>query len=339
MATESRGPDHIDRQILHALHLSPRAPFARVAAVIGVSEQTVARRYQRMRGTGILRVLARPDPVKMPGTTHWTLRIGCRPGTAPALADALARRGDTAWISIGAGGAEITCSAVVAAGQGGLLHHLPRASNVLTFSAHQILHRFAGRGEVDWVATGHELDAGQQAALTEGTTVVMGHAAALDSDARVEPADQPLLDALARDGRASWASLAEATGWTQRQVAQRVAALTGSGAILFDLDVADAAIGILASANLWFTIAPAHLAEVGARLADHHQLSFAAAVTGSANLMAAARCRDAAALYRYLTTEVAAIDGIHSVETVPQLTRVKQAHFLIENGMVRDPYA
>ncbi|MFF5078822.1 Lrp/AsnC family transcriptional regulator [Actinoplanes sp. NPDC000266] len=337
MATESRVLDHIDRQILHALHLSPRAPFARVAAVIGVSEQTVARRYQRMRGAGIVRVLARPDPSKMPGTTYWTLRIGCRPGTAPGLADALARRGDTAWISIGAGGAEITCSAVVSAGQGGLLHHLPRASNVLTFSAHQILHRFAGRGEVDWVATGHELGPDQQAALIEGATV-LGHAAPLDSDARVEPADQPLLDALARDGRASWASLAAATGWTQRQVAQRVAVLTGNGAIFFDLDVADTAIGILASANLWFTIAPAHLAAVGARLADHHQLSFAAAVSGSANLMAAARCRDAAALYRYLTTEVAAIDGIHSVETVPQLTRVKQAHFLIENGMVRDPH-
>ena len=36
MVTESRVPDHIDRQILHALHLSPRAPFARVASVIGV---------------------------------------------------------------------------------------------------------------------------------------------------------------------------------------------------------------------------------------------------------------------------------------------------------------
>ncbi|GAA0499941.1 AsnC family transcriptional regulator [Paractinoplanes deccanensis] len=332
MATESRVPDHIDRQILHALHLSPRAPFARIAAVIGVSEQTVARRYQRMRGSGIVRVLARPDPSHMPGATYWTLRIGCRPGTAPALADALARRGDTAWISIGAGGAEITCSAVVTENHAGLLHHLPRASNVLTFSAHQILHRFAGRGEVDWVATGHELDTDQQAALLEG------HTEPPRSDALIEAADQPLLDALARDGRASWASLAEATGWTQRQAAQRVAALTGSRALYFDLDVADTAIGIQASANLWFTIAPAHLAEVGARLADHPQLSFAAAVTGSANLMAAARCRDAAALYRYLTTEVAAIEGIQNVETVPQLTRVKQAHFLIENGMVRDPY-
>jgi hypothetical protein len=53
--------------------------------------------------------------------------------------------------------------------------------------------------------------------------------------------------------------------------------------------------------------------------------------------MAAVRCRDAAELYRYLTTTMAAVDGIRTVETVPQLTRVKQAHFRIENGLVRDP--
>src|SRR4051812_26812201 len=109
MATESRDLDRVDRQILHALQISPRAPFARVATVLGVSEQTVARRFQRMRTTGVVRILARPEPIRMPGAAYWTLRIGCRPGAATGLADALARRGDTSWISIGAGGAEITC--------------------------------------------------------------------------------------------------------------------------------------------------------------------------------------------------------------------------------------
>ncbi len=323
--------DRIDHQILHALHLSPRAPFARIAAVIGVSEQTVARRYQRMRTTGILRVLARPNPSRLAGKSAWTLRIGCRPGTAPALADALARRDDTSWVSIGAGGAELTCQAIVDEQQAGLLHQLPRASNVLTFSAHQLLHRFVGRGEADWVAPGDELDAGQRALLLEGTP-----APADDRDVRVEDGDATLLDALTRDGRASWAALAAATGWTQRQVAQRVATLTASGAIYFDLDVASSAIGFHTVANLWFTVAPAHLAEVGAQLADHSELAYASAVTGKTNLMASAMCRDASALYHYLTTKVAAVPGVQSVETVPLLTRVKQAHFLIRDGRVRE---
>ena len=30
-------------------------------------------------------------------------------------------------------------------------------------------------------------------------------------------------------------------------------------------------------------------------------------------------------------------DGVRTVETVPQLTRVKQAFFIVENGRLRDP--
>ena len=279
-------------------------------------------------------MLARTEPARIPGMAYWTLRIGCRPGTAAGLADALARRGDTSWISLGAGGTEIICQAAVAEDdRTGLLHHLPRASTVLTFSAHQVLHRFPGRGETDWVAAGHELNEAQRAALAEHVPVV-------DPErfpAEIEPSDAPLLDALARDGRASWAALAVATGRPQRQVAQRVAALTAAEAIYFHLDVADAAVGVHAAAVLWFTVAPADLAAIGPRLADHAEASFVAAVTGSVNLMASIRCRDAAALYRYLTTKVAEIEGVRTVESVPQLTRVKQSHSLIENGLVREP--
>ena len=330
MALESRTLDRVDRQILHALQIAPRAPFARIATVLGVSEQTVARRYQRMRGAGIVRVLARMEPTHRPNASYWSLRIGCRPGTAEALADALARRGDTAWISIGAGGAEVNCQAEIEGDGSGLLHHLPRASNVLTFTAHQMLHHFPGRGEIDWILPDNDVTAEQRQFLADGPAPRAG-------DARVEAADRPLIDELSRDGRASWATLAAATGWSQRQVANRVGELVGSRAVYFHLDVADVLVGMHSAANLWFTVAPAHLASVGARLADHAELAFVAAVTGSANVMAAARTPDARALYRYITTKVAAIEGIHNVEIVPSLIRVKQSHSLMVGGLVREP--
>ena len=69
MALESHTIDRVDRRILHALQIAPRAPFARIAIVLGVSEQTVARRYQRMRGAGIVRVLARTLASRRPGTS------------------------------------------------------------------------------------------------------------------------------------------------------------------------------------------------------------------------------------------------------------------------------
>ena len=345
MATESAVIDDVDRQILHALQLAPRAGFARMAGVLGVSEQTVARRYQRMRTGGVVRVFGRPDPGRLPGTSLWTLRIGCRPGTTDALAAALARRPDTSWVSIGAGGAELTCQAMVSDSgtrREGLLHHLPRVTNVLTFTAQQMLHRFAGRDEVDWIAVGSKLTPEQRGELLSGPGGGTGPDSArppAGGDARLTPADEPLLAALARDGRASYAALAAATGWSQRQVANRVAALAESRALYFDVDAAIQPIGFRAVAALWITVSPAHLKSVGARLSEHTELAFAAAMTGTASLFATALCRDAEALYRYLTTKIAAIEEIRMIETVPLMSRVKQAYFLVENGLLKDPAA
>jgi DNA-binding Lrp family transcriptional regulator len=202
-----------------------------------------------------------------------------------------------------------------------------------------VLHRFAGRGELDWVAPDHHLTEEQQAHLIEGTPVPVSTSPepVPGADAQLTPADMPLLDALAQDGRASWAALADATGWSQRQAAQRVTELAASAAIYFHLDVSDVAIGKRVSANLWFTIAPAHLEAAGRKLADHPELTFVAAVTGGTNLMASARLPDAEALYRFLTSKVAEVPGVLTVETVPQMLRLKQSHSLMADGLVLAP--
>src|SRR5690242_8294183 len=101
--------DDLDRKIVHALQLDPRVGFSRVAEVLGVSEQTVARRYRRLRGDGLLRIIGLVE-LRHFGQTEWVVRVGCRPGGTAALAGALARRDDVAWVTIGAGGSEVVCS-------------------------------------------------------------------------------------------------------------------------------------------------------------------------------------------------------------------------------------
>ena len=50
---ESAELDALSHQIIHALQLDGRASFNRIATVLGVSEQTAARRYRRMRTDGV----------------------------------------------------------------------------------------------------------------------------------------------------------------------------------------------------------------------------------------------------------------------------------------------
>ncbi|EOD67794.1 Lrp/AsnC family transcriptional regulator [Amycolatopsis vancoresmycina DSM 44592] len=98
--------DDVDRALIHALHIDGRAPFTKIGDVLGVSTQTVARRYRRLRAEASLRVVGLPDPQRA-GQAEWMVRLTATPHTAQELAHALARRADTAWIKLMSGGTEI----------------------------------------------------------------------------------------------------------------------------------------------------------------------------------------------------------------------------------------
>ena len=98
--------DVVDRQIIHALAIEPRASFRTLAAVTGVSDQTAARRYRRLTESAGLRVLAAVNGSKT-GWVDWLVRLQVTPGSADTIADALARRPDTRWVRLDSGGAEI----------------------------------------------------------------------------------------------------------------------------------------------------------------------------------------------------------------------------------------
>ena len=56
--------DDLDRQLTQCLGVDGRASFAAIAEVLGVSDQTIARRYRRLRSAGTLRVVGLPSPKK-----------------------------------------------------------------------------------------------------------------------------------------------------------------------------------------------------------------------------------------------------------------------------------
>lgn len=322
--------DVIDYRIIHAVQVQCRAPFALIGQVIGVSEQTVARRYRRLESAGMLRVLGLPAPESI-GYERWILRIQCRPDSAALLADALARRPDVNWVSLSAGGSEVVCNTRTRHDQQAqdlLLHRLPRTAEVQGLSAYSIMHHFDAA--IEWTGYGNTLDDGQVARLTT--------APAAGTGARLEPEDAALLSALGRDGRASLKVLAGHTGWSPSRVGRRIEQLHAAGAIYFDVDLDIARLGFNSMSHLWLTVAPSDLESVGAALIAHDEVAYCAAVTGSANLVAVAICRNSADLYRYVTTQVGALPAVRQVEISPLLRRVKQAgSMLTASGIARPP--
>ncbi|TDV42245.1 Lrp/AsnC family transcriptional regulator [Actinophytocola oryzae] len=307
--------DDIDRGLVHALHLDARAPFSRVGAVLGVSTQTVARRYQRLRAEVGMRVVGLPDPAQA-GLTQWLVRLTAQPASARTLARSLARRPDTSWVKLTSGGLEIVAivHTPVNAPSSMLLHDIPRTASVTAVSAHFLLHTYLG-GPTAWRGRINALDAEQQRSLRLPDRVA--------TDEPLSRADHALIAALHHDGRLGNAGLAAATGLSQATAARRLADLRARGAVFFDVEIDAAHYGATTQAFLWMAVTPADLDRVATVLATHEELAVVAATTGPTNLTAHALCADPAALHRYLTHRLGALPAIHTLHTAPVLETVK----------------
>lgn len=140
---------------------------------------------------------------------------------------------------------------------------------------------------------------------------------------------------LARDGRAAVAELARATGWPETRVSTRLDELLTGGALHVAVDLAYPQFGFDAAAYLWLTVTPGQLTTIGDALAQHPETTFAAAITGSANLLVTVTCRTLEDLYHYVTTKIGALDAVRQVDVVPVLIRLKQAGTRLNDGRLQ----
>ena len=313
--------DELDRQVTHALRINGRAGYREIGAVLGVSDQTIARRYRRLRAEAGMRVVGLPNPIEL-GYETWWIRVRAAPDSVSPIAGALARRPDTGWVFITSGGTEIACTVRVPASADRetlLLRKLPRTPRVTSVSAHCVVHQFVG-GAVGPDLHDDALTGGQIAALTPAWAAPGGDRPA----AHLTPADGPLLEALAWDGRLSYAELAATTGWPESTARRRVQELFESGSLYTDVEIDPELYGFRAPVLLWLTVSPSRLAAVGAALREHEEIVFAAATTGPTNVQALVLCRDMPEFYRYLTEKLSSLDGVERIESEPLLQNVKQ---------------
>jgi len=312
--------DDLDRRIIHALCIDGRAPFSRLAEVLDVSEQTVSRRYRLLHHAGVVRVVGQLDTQRL-GQSDWAVRIRCVPDASMTVATALAKRPDTAWVQLTSGGTEIFCAIRSHNDRQRtalLLEQLPSSRRIVALEAYCLLHMFVtastGAPGPAKVLSTEEIER-----LQPPETAPVGQAGTSLHDE-----DWELIRALAMDARATYRQLAAKTNWHESTVRRRMDDLVASGVLYFDVDVDLGALGIGTRAMLWMSVAPAKLMEVGQALACHSEVPFAAATTGSTNLVASVACSNDYALFEYLTREVAALDGITHMETALIIRSVKQ---------------
>jgi DNA-binding Lrp family transcriptional regulator len=324
--------DRLDRQLLHALRINGRASFRVIGEILGSSEQTIARRYRRLREAGVVRVHVLPG-LGGPGL-DWFVRIGIRPGTAERFAAALAQRSDVSWVSVTSGGSEIVCVSRPSSPEQRdalLLERLPRTNAVTSLVAHAILRSFSR--ERRWGAFGDALDPDQHDALLAERPRL-----GADSDgAALSESDRALIAALADDGRAPYSQLAVLTRSSPNRVARRLDFLIASRLVEIETDLALELLGFPTVAHVWLSVDPSELDAVGRRVGDLPDTAYAAAVTGPTNLAVTVVCRTIAELYEYLSEGIGANQAVRSTEVSPVIRRVKAAGSILDGGRLPPP--
>ena len=312
--------DELDRQLAQCLGVDGRASFSQIAELLGVSDQTVARRYKRLRSAGTLRVVGLKAKA---GQLGWFLRMRCVPGSGQAIAAALARRPDTAWIQLLSGDTEVLCTLRGDArdDSNSLLAKLPRSARIVAVTAYSLLHMYVGGP--DTLGFLEVLPPEKVQSLrpqVRGGRVELGEL------------DKALFEALGTDGRTPYADLAALTGWSESTVRRRMDQLREAGALYFDLELDMEAFGFRSTTWLWMSVPPAQLAAAGEALAKFPEVAYAAATTGPANLAVCAVCRDEAEFYEFMTTRIGALPGVERLETAPVIRTVKQASAVTAQG-------
>lgn len=274
-----RGFDEFDLQLINALQLAPRAPWARLGEVLGADATTLARRWDRLTDAGLARVTAFPEASSLPRQPMAYLELTCRNGTVPEVSRALAEDPGTLSIQFTAGRHQLLLTVSHPRELSWyLLDWIGSFPDVVAYETHVItrIPFQASRWHL------HALAPGQRRALQamEGPTPGAG------APPPVTEADQAIIGALAADGRASYGVLGRAAGVSASTAARRLDRLLRGGAVGLRCDVARGELGWPAAAVLWGSVAYEELERAAADLeVAVPELRFCSTVAGSENAL------------------------------------------------------
>jgi DNA-binding Lrp family transcriptional regulator len=280
--------DELDRCVVHALQIHPRAPWTLVGEVLGVNPVTAARRWQRLQEAGLAWVTAYPRLYDPRIVVTGTVEVDAEPGAAEDVAQIIAQDPAVPNIKLTAGGRDL-----VAAVQTRSLDELARVTTSL-------FQRTPGvRATRTHVSTGVSTEGSRwrlrsldeaQAARLEAALPPPGLAAPL-AEPRWEELDTRLLELLSVDGRMSLRDLAAATGTSLTTLRRRVQSLLASRLCL-RCDLARPLSGWPLSAVYFASVPGRYVEETSRVLAGVREVRSCAITAGPYNLVIDVWLRD-----------------------------------------------
>ncbi|NRQ38044.1 Lrp/AsnC family transcriptional regulator [Nonomuraea sp. NN258] len=319
--------DVLDRRLVAALQVCPRASWGEIGRAVGEHERTVARRLQRLISEGAVRVTAIYDDLRTGHGRPVHLHVQVRPGTVEHVAKALADRPDTRSVYSLTGAADLGCELVSPSRED--LHEILTSQvtaidGVVQTQTQVVLHTF--RTVAEWHAP----------YLTEAELAELRPApppACLPDQDGLSPLEQEIAELLAADGRIAFTAIAEHLDISVPTARRRVASLIERRLVLPRAEAEPALIGLEVEAMMWLKVRPHGLDQVGQGLAAHPNVRYCAATSGTHSLIVQVAVAHEAELYRFLTGVLGPFDEVTDVN-LTLITRAYKRGHLHKSGLL-----
>lgn len=314
----------LDRRIIAALQLNGRASWGAIARHVGTSESTVLRRAGQLTESGQLRVIGVVDVLRCGLGVPVLARLRCRPGSAAAVAEALAARPEVRYASVLAGSAD--CSAEFVLPSYREVARLqtsgfPCVENVRDVETFAVMRTFTSNH--DWDSG--ELTSAAVAELRGGDVRPFEEQYWEQPPEQLDELDLAICAALGEDGRLSFKEVSRQAGTSESTVARRVDSLVRRGCLRFRTLAEPAMFGYALEFMLWLSVVPGELDRAGQQLAAHPGTKYLSATTGRFNLVGQIVLRHYGELYRHTTDIVGALPGLRDADVALQVSTLKRA--------------
>ncbi|HET8599595.1 MAG TPA: Lrp/AsnC family transcriptional regulator [Segeticoccus sp.] len=271
-----------DLALIHALQIAPRISWAEAARVLDATPQSLAQRWSRLRDEGLAWVTVHPagagdEVIAM-------VEVDCLPGERSSVARALCADPRVASVEEAARGCDLLLT-IIATDLTALSRFVLDDLGAVEGVANQrsYLATSVHRQGSSWRL--RALDGSQRAALEavahrahiEGRRPGAGHA---PMPVRL----RPIVQELARDGRATAADLARATGRNPATVRRQLATVIASGRLAFRCEVAQEHTRWPIVCNWQARVPTAEHDRTARALATLPELRLCLTTTGEANL-------------------------------------------------------
>ena len=153
----------------------------------------------------------------------------------------------------------------------------------------------------------------------------------LSHGVKTDEIDLQIIKILNRDGRASFARIAQTLGVSPGMIRQRYNRLVDEGVVQVVAITNSTQIGLSTMAQIGVRVDGKRMQEIVDQIAGFDEVIYLVLLTGSYDLFVEVVCRDREHLLDFLTNKLHAVEGVREAETFVYLRIAKEVYTLAGN--------